>query len=74
MKILDRIKNGARKMAADNQIGKEYKDVFDVEINPKASRTLLKLPHRLARAFVTNIVRHRLMIIAPGDVNSAGNQ
>ena len=31
MKLIERIKNGVRKMAADNQIGKEYKDVFDVE-------------------------------------------
>lgn len=31
MKLLDKIKNGVRKMAADNEIGKEYKDVFEIQ-------------------------------------------
>jgi A118 family predicted phage portal protein len=31
MKLIERIKNGARKMAADTKMSKEYKDVFDVE-------------------------------------------
>lgn len=31
MKLIERIKNGVRKMAADNDIGKEYKDVFEID-------------------------------------------
>ena len=34
MTLLERIKNGVRKIAAENELSKEYRDVFEVECVP----------------------------------------